>query len=182
MTDYIHPIYSPAERRMRETFLTLMNAFAYPGRIYALPESGEPFALIAESLLDLETSAYTPLEWLQPVLAAAGARLLPAAGAAYHFYNTDALEGIVAAPIGTMNRPDDAATVFISGCTFDSGDQRTLSGAGINGTTTLRVGGVSDRLWELRAARVRFPLGWDVVLLDGHRVIGLPRTTNMVKG
>lgn len=185
MSDFVHPIYSPAERRMRRTFLTLMNALGTPGRTHALPDLGDPFALIAESLLDLETSAYTAHGTLKAILTATGTRLLTPESAAYHFYelgDSAALEGISIASVGTHNRPDDAATLFIGGCTFGTGTRWTLTGPGINGKTAIRVDGIPDRLWQLRVLRVHYPLGWDVYLLDGHNVIGLPRSTMMVRG
>jgi len=183
--DFIHPHYTDAERRMRETFLALMNAFSYPGRRFTLPALGEPFSLIAEALLDLETSAFTAHESLTGLLSATGARLLPAESAAYHCYRTAdaaALDGIAAASVGTLTHPDTAATLIIGGCVFDEGDRWTLTGPGIPGSTTIRLRGVPERLWELRASRVRFPLGWDVYLLDSQDVIGLPRTTQMTRG
>ncbi|MCS7072759.1 MAG: phosphonate C-P lyase system protein PhnH [Anaerolinea sp.] len=181
----IHPEYTPAERRMRESFLALMNAFAHPGRQFLLPDSGDPFALIAETLLDLETSAYTPHESLGGMLAATGARLLPPAAAAYHFYSTAdqaALDGIAAASTGTLTHPDTAATLIVGGCSFAGGDPWLFSGPGIHGRIAIQLGGLPDPFWALRAARSRYPLGWDIYLVSGRAVIGLPRTTVVTKG
>lgn len=170
---------------MRETFLALMNAFAYPGRQFVLPDLGDPFALIAETLLDLETSAFTPHEALRGMLTATGARLLPPEAAAYHFYTAVdrvALEGIAAASPGVMTHPDTAATLIIGGCSFTDGDRWTLSGPGIRGTLSIRLSGPPVELWALRASRSRYPLGWDIYLLSGCTVIGLPRTTIITEG
>ncbi|MGQ9908654.1 MAG: phosphonate C-P lyase system protein PhnH [Candidatus Flexifilum sp.] len=180
-----HPEYTPSERRMRETFLALMNAFAYPGRQFVLPDLGDPFALIAETLLDLETSAFTPHETLRGMLAATGARLLPPETAAYHFYaaaDRAALDAIAVASTGELAHPDTAATLIIGGCSFADGDRWTLSGPGIRGTAAIRLGGLPADLWALRASRSRYPLGWDIYLLSGRTVIGLPRSTVIAEG
>lgn len=182
MTDFIHPVYGPAEQRTRETFLALMDAFSYPGRTFSLP-AGDPFALIAETLIDLETSAYAADAGLTALLASTGSRVLPAESAAYHLYpsaDETALTGIAAASVGTLTYPDHAATVVIGGCTFGSGAVVTMTGPGIKDRTTVQVAGLPARFWTLRASRVRFPLGWDVYLLDGSQVIGLPRSTQVV--
>lgn len=171
------PFYSPAEALARETFLALMWALSYPGRAQALPAvASDPFVAIAETLLDLETSYYTPDAALAAALARTGARALPADAAAYHFYPAlPALELLKAASVGTMLYPDTAAALVI-GCQFDAGVSARLSGPGIQGSAALRVD-LPAAFFELRAACMRYPLGWDVFLVDGARVIGLPRTT-----
>jgi alpha-D-ribose 1-methylphosphonate 5-triphosphate synthase subunit PhnH len=175
------PVYTASEARTRETFLALMWALSYPGRAYALPDLGEPFALIAETLLDLETSGYSPDEMLQAALRQTGARLLPPETAAYHFYPTvsDAeLTSIRAANVGTPLDPETGATLII-GCVLGSGAALTLRGPGVRGAATVQVSGVPSRLWALRESACRFPLGWDIYLIDGRQVVGLPRSLHV---
>jgi alpha-D-ribose 1-methylphosphonate 5-triphosphate synthase subunit PhnH len=99
----------------------------------------------------------------------------------YQFYPTltehdqDALRQ---APIGTYEVPDQAATLVI-GCGLESGTRLRLIGPGINGSTELRVSDLPRWFWPLRAERIRYPLGWDVFLVGGDRVVGLPRTTTV---
>ena len=174
------PLYTPAEARTRETFLALMWAFSYPSRAYPLPDAGAPFALVGETLLDLETSFYTPDDALAAELTRNGARRLAPERAAYHVYPTlrDAdMDAVRAASIGTLLFPDHAATLII-GCALGAGETYALRGPGIQSVNTLRVGGVPSALWDIRAA-ARFPLGWDVYLLDGRNVVGLPRSTQI---
>jgi alpha-D-ribose 1-methylphosphonate 5-triphosphate synthase subunit PhnH len=179
-----HPAYTAAEARSRETFLALMWALSYPGSNYSLPDAGEPLVTIAETLLDLETSYYTPDDdALAAALAHTGARNLPPDGAAYHFYpvlSASALAAVQQASAGTMLYPDTAATLII-GCTFGGGMSLRLEGPGIDGQTHVDAGDLPEAFWELRRSVCRFPLGWDVYFVDGRRVMGLPRSTKVTQ-
>jgi alpha-D-ribose 1-methylphosphonate 5-triphosphate synthase subunit PhnH len=178
------PAYTAEEARSRDTFLALMWALSYPGRVYQLPASGwDAYRAIADTLLDLETSFYTPDAALADELLRTGARSLPPDRAAYHFYPTftDAeLEIAKTASTGTLLYPDQAATLII-GCVIDAGLPLTLSGPGIppDETKTIHVRGVPDSFWELRRQSSFYPNGWDIYLIDDFRVIGLPRTTQI---
>lgn len=174
------PLYTPAEARARETFLALMWALSYPGRIYDLP-GHNPLALIGEALLDLETSFFTPDGDLSHILMQTGARLLPPDAAAYHFYpvlDDHALESIERASVGTMQFPDQAAAVFIS-VVLDGGASFRLRGPGIQDEKLITLGAVPAHFWTLRQRSMRYPLGWDVYMIDGSRVMGLPRSTTI---
>ncbi|MDX2163187.1 MAG: phosphonate C-P lyase system protein PhnH [bacterium] len=178
-----YPPYTPAEARARETFLALMWSFSYPGRVYSLPDGKTAVESIAETLLDLETSFYTPDSALEPALSRHSARSLPPQTAAYHFYphlRTADMETVESASIGTLLYPDRAATLFI-GCTLDAGETLTLSGPGVNGSLSVHVSGLPDEFWALREKRRRYPLGWDMYLIDDLRVIGLPRSVQIVR-
>lgn len=190
-----HPVYTPQEALTRESFLALMWALSHPGHKQKLPSSElieQPGIFgaclkIGATLLDLETSYFTPDDALAEQLKRTTARALPAERAAYHFYpmlTGDGLTFVELAGVGTAQYPDQAATLII-GCTFE-GDALanfTLSGPGINGQTgqnRLRVGGLPDAFWALRRLAARFPLGWDVFLVDAAgQVVGLPRSTRI---
>jgi alpha-D-ribose 1-methylphosphonate 5-triphosphate synthase subunit PhnH len=180
MTTHI-PAYTQAEAAQHATFTALMGALSFPGRAYDLP-AGDAFDLIADALLDLETSAYTPVGKLAERLALTGARLLSPDVAAYHFYPSGSLDlaTVAQAHTGDMLYPDTAATLVI-GCDFHLGDEPThiWTGAGIQGAhhTALTL---PDEFWGIRA-RAAYPLGWDVFLTDGRRVVGLPRTTRVAE-
>lgn len=180
------PTFTAAEARTRATFLALMNSLSHPGRVYNLPQTEHsPFGLIGETLLDLETSFYTPDEALSTLLTATGARALAPERAAYHFYSflTDEwLEPLGKAPIGTQMYPDAGATLVI-GCTLDRGAALHLSGPGIppQQAMTLRVTEVPTAFWDVREQTIRYPRGWDIFLVDAaaRRLVGLPRTTHI---
>ncbi len=179
-----HPLYTSAEAQSRETFLALMWALSYPGRIYRLPTTANNFALIAETLLDLETSYFTTVESLQSTLAHTGAKALPVEQASYHFYPTldeNSMEFIQRANMGTMLYPDEAATLII-GCTLGSGLRVTLQGPGVSGHQAFHINGIPEAFWQQRRAACRFPLGWDVYFVDGAQVVGLPRSVSVELG
>jgi alpha-D-ribose 1-methylphosphonate 5-triphosphate synthase subunit PhnH len=184
MTTVPPPLYTPDEAANRETFLALMWALSYPGRIQAIPQVTDTrtaLLRIGAALLDLESSFYTPDDRLRDELARTSARALPPSTAAYHFYlalDAAALDTIGQASSGTMLRPDEGATLCI-GCAFASGSSFRWTGPGIADSIETRLGGLPARFWSLRARAIRFPLGWDVFFVDHHQVIGLPRTTQV---
>lgn len=179
-----HPIYTDAEARSRETFLAMLHALSTPGWPYTLPVSADAsirqaLHLLAEALLDLETSFFTPDASLHQQLSASGARALEPERAAYHFYtriDSDALALVESAAVGTVRDPDQSATLMLP-VTLAVGEPWHLSGPGIQGTRVMRIGGLPTAFWELRRAACQYPLGWDLLLVDGDQLIGLPRTT-----
>lgn len=154
---------------------------SYPGRCYDLPiASAGAFAIIGEMLLDLETSFYTPDPALHALLLQTGARALPPSVARYQFYPTlteATLERLSLAPVGDLVSPDQSATLVIAG-QFDAGTRYRLHGPGIAAAVELRLAGIPPAFWRQRAS-VRYPLGWDVIVVDGSQVLGIPRTTNV---
>ncbi|MEI7772442.1 MAG: phosphonate C-P lyase system protein PhnH [Chloroflexales bacterium] len=174
------PVMSPVDARQHATFTALMWALSYPGRAARLPAAGpDALALIGETLVDLEVGFFTPDAALAARLARTGGRSLPADSAPYQFYprlGRSELSLLAAAPVGSHAAPDLGATIVI-GCALDRGTCLHLSGPGIKGPCEVLVGNVSDELWDLRATAARVPLGWDMFLVAGHTVLGLPRTT-----
>lgn len=173
------PAMSPSEVRQHAAFTAMMWALSYPGRPQRLPAGGlDALALIGETLVDLETGYYTPDPALAASLAHTGGRALPPDRAPYQLYprltDTD-LATIAAAPAGTYLDPDLGATLVV-GCTLGEGATLTLVGPGIARALTLRVGGIPAGLWRLRS-QLRYPLGWDLLLVADDQVLGLPRTT-----
>lgn len=208
------PHADPAEHAARDTFLALMWALSYPGTLYELPQtatqtnavatgdSTRPLLAIGRALLDLETSYYTPDAHLAAQLAHTSARALPPAAADYHFYPApagftaadfaaDFSTDVCAAKVGDFLYPDQSATLIVA-CTLGRGTRLRLQGPGIDpraAAPTLQVDGLPANFWELRDAALRYPLGWDLFLVDGQgvdgqgvdgqRVAGLPRTTTV---
>lgn len=173
------PAMTPAEVRQHAAFTAMMWALSYPGRPQRLPAAGLPaFTLIGETLVDLETGYYTPDAALAAALARTGGRAMPPDLAPYQLYprlDEVALAGVAAAPVGTYLDPDLGATLVL-GCVLGEGPTLTLAGPGIARAITLRVGGLPASIWRLRAASP-YPLGWDILLVAGDQLVGLPRTT-----
>jgi alpha-D-ribose 1-methylphosphonate 5-triphosphate synthase subunit PhnH len=177
------PPYTQDERRDRETFLALMWSCSYPGVVHTLPDDADSFTLIAHALLDLETSACTPDPALASLIKGTGARALSPERAAYHLYpawDAAALDALALASVGTLSYPDTAATI-IAPARFGTGTPFTLTGPGVDGARKLHLDGVPEAVWTLRA-RARFPLGWDIFLIDGRSVVGIPRSTQIERG
>jgi alpha-D-ribose 1-methylphosphonate 5-triphosphate synthase subunit PhnH len=144
---------------------------------------------IGEALLDLETRFYTPVPALESELRATTALPEVIPNAEYLFYPrlTEAdLPDLAAAAVGEMLFPDRAATIIL-GCQFgdtvaaphNQAVALRLSGPGIQGATDIHVSGLPEGFWTLREQRRRYPLGWDLFLVDGWQVIGIPRSTHI---
>jgi alpha-D-ribose 1-methylphosphonate 5-triphosphate synthase subunit PhnH len=176
------PILSVDEARTQQTFRALMWALSYPGRPQALPFAGRAALLaIADTLLDLETSYYCADPELGTALARSEARPLAVAHAAYQFYPLlleHMLSLLATAPVGSHAYPDEGATLII-GCELGAGQMLRLSGPGIPGATQLRVAGVPPQFWALREQACAYPLGWDLLLLAGDQLVGLPRSSRV---
>jgi alpha-D-ribose 1-methylphosphonate 5-triphosphate synthase subunit PhnH len=184
MDDY--PRYSQAERLARDTFRALMSALSFPGRVFHLPlgdvSTITSFATIGETLLDLETTYYTPDDDMDTYLGRTGARAAPANQAAYHFYplvDSMTMSSITAAAMGTMLYPDQSATFFV-GCKLRARVTLQLTGPGIPMSDQLQVNQLPRDFWTVRKQAIdHYPLGWDVILVDGRDIVGLPRTTQI---
>src|SRR5215831_126149 len=166
----------------------------HPGRVVevpATPAAPPPLdratAAICLTLIDHET----PL-WLDP--AARTVEVLEYVrfycGAALVEAPEDARFALVADPAsifdlrgfdqGTDEEPERSATVVVQVAAFGSGLACRLSGPGIAGESTLRVGGLGDEFWaSVRDNHARFPRGVDLMLVAGSRMAALPRTTRV---
>ena len=175
-----HPLISELEGRTQETFARLMWALSYPGRPQPLSGMGlRRFELIAEALIDLETSYYTADQELAQRLRFTGARAYPPATAQYQFYpvlTPSDLDCVGDAPVGTYAYPDEGATIVV-GCTAGEGETVSLSGPGTPHPMTLQVAGLPSGFWHAREQAIRYPLGWDLFLVTADSVIGVPRST-----
>ncbi len=173
------PAMTPAEARQHAAFTAMMWTLSHPGRIQRLPAFGIPaFSLIGETLVDIESGYFTPDPALAATLAATGGRAMTPDQAPYQFYpqlDETGLTMLAKAPAGTYLDPDLGATLVL-GCAFGEGRALTLSGPGLARALTVQVGGLPEGLWGLRAA-LAYPLGWDIVLVSGDQILGLPRTT-----
>ncbi len=184
----VEPILTEQESRSQQTFTALMWALSRPGEIqHFTPLEMDTTGLetVAETVLDLETSFFTPDTGLCSKLKKTGAHCEAAEKAAYQFYPSISLEQLFfleSAPIGTLLNPDQSATLVIA-CEFAPKLKLELSGAGIQDRTTLEVAGLPLELFKLRNRIVSFPLGWDLLLVardqDNCKLVGIPRSTKL---
>ncbi len=171
------PVRNTSEARANATYEALMWALARPGKIRHLPDT-DSFAL-AEALVDRECRVFASDARLAERTAATGACLTPAGEADHAFLALETPAGLAALrelPTGSPMYPDDGATVFAS-AEIGSGRGLRLSGPGVEGEVEIQIGGIPDEVWAIRSARCLYPTGFELFLIDGDRVIGLPRST-----
>ena len=195
VTDHgLLPAWDDNVHDAQSTFRSILQALAEPGLLQTLPVAvtgpaplSSAMTALCLTLADFETPVWLdnaarvravesylrfhcscPLT-AQPSLAHFAVLTQPASGSA--------LEGFAE---GTMEYPDRSATLFIEVPSLTDGPTMTLSGPGIDGTQTLRVGGLPDDFRLFWAANgARFPLGVDIIFCCGDAIAGLPRTTQI---
>lgn len=174
-----HP--DEAETRCNAGFEALMWALARPGSVQTLPAPG--FTTIAEVLLDRECRVFAQDPALALFVASLGAASAPVTQADHCFLSladTGGLALLHQVAVGSALYPDAGATVLAQaefGPGLTDGQRLRLRGPGIETATEIRLGGLAPGLWPLRAARCHYPAGFDLFLLCGAQVIGLPRST-----
>ena len=171
------PAPSPAETRDNTTFDALLWTLSRPGLPRDLPEPGE--SSIINALLDRECLVYSADPLLMPEIMRTGAKVADIGKADHAFLGTLATSDPLAdIAIGSDFYPDDGATVIIR-ANVGSGSGVRLTGPGVDGAMTLQLDGLPDGFWKARAARLRYPKGFDLFFVDGARVVGVPRSTTV---
>ena len=171
------PTPSRAETRDTTAFDALLWTLSRPGLPRDLPEPGEQS--IVTALLDRECLVYAADPLLMPEIMRTGAELADIGKADHVFLGAMATsEPLADIAIGSDYYPDDGATViFRAGIGIGSGVR--LCGPGVDGALTLQLDGLPDGFWKARAARLRYPMGFDLFFVDGARVVGVPRSTTV---
>ncbi|MFY0616321.1 phosphonate C-P lyase system protein PhnH [Shimia sp.] len=169
------PLRSDAEASANATFDALMWAFSRPGQIKTLPQTGE--LCLIEALMDRECRVYCADPLLLPDVMRSGAEVadIPQADHLILGTLTDATF-LKQMPLGSDLYPDDGATVIVR-ATLGAGPALRLSGPGVNGSVTVNVSGLPNGFWDMRKQVMRYPTGFELILLDGNRVLALPRST-----
>ena len=171
------PAPSLAETRDNAAFDTLLWTLSRPGLPRDLPESGEQS--IVTALLDRECLVYSADPILMPEIMRTGAELADIGKADHVFLGamatSDPLSEIA---VGSDFYPDDGATVIIR-ASIGSGPALRLAGPGVDGAVTLQLDSLPNGFWKARAARLRYPMGFDLFFVDGARVVGIPRSTKV---
>lgn len=179
-------------------FSAIMNVFARPGTVADLgcrATAPAPLAPASAACLAALADFDTPV-WLDTVLGDApglGAWISFQTGSPLTNKPDDASFAILADgaalldlerfAIGTPSYPDRSATLIVQLEALEGGAPLVLSGPGIETTSTLAPRGLPQgfaALWAKNNAL--FPLGIDLLLVDGSRVLALPRTTRIREG
>jgi alpha-D-ribose 1-methylphosphonate 5-triphosphate synthase subunit PhnH len=168
------------DSRTNAVFEELMWALSRPGLVRTLPGGG--FSTMAESLVDRECTFHVAANAdLDQALALTGARRATIANADYVFASlaiADEICDLSALRLGTLAYPDEAATLFAP-VRLGSGQQLRLSGPGIKDSLCVAIDGIDASFWQLRDKAIRYPLGFDLYLVDGDHVVGIPRSTKV---
>ena len=171
------PAPSPAETRDNAAFDALLWTLSRPGLPRELPEPGE--AAIISALLDRECLVHAADPLLMPEIMRTGAELADIEKADHVFLGAmTSADALATLAIGSDFYPDDGATVIVR-ATIGWGPTLRLTGPGVDGAVTLQLAGLPDGFWKSRAARQRYPMGFDLFFVDGARVVGLPRSTTV---
>lgn len=176
------PAPDAQELRDNASFHALMMAIACPGTVQTLPEPG--LLTVARALVDRECLIHCDDPALADGLAETGATAAPLESADHLFLSLateTAVAALGAVSVGSFLYPDDGATI-VAPASIGTGDALCLAGPGVDGVATIRLGDIHPALWELRRRLCRYPEGVDLFLVDGARVIGLPRSTAVTEG
>lgn len=166
-----------AEARCNATFEALMWSMARPGEVRDLPEPG--LAPIVEALIDRECAAYSDSPALASMIADTGAVLAVDPAMADHLF-LDELKvtgELAAIRCGSALYPDEGATL-VAQVAHGAGQRLRFTGPGIDGFSDVTIA-LPPEFWAMRARLCAYPEGFDLLLVDGQAVIGIPRSTQI---
>jgi len=177
----------------QQVFRRLLEAFAHPGRVVALPASPSPppglwpsTAALALTLLDHSTPVYLDQalqsEAIVSYLRFHSGAPLAATPSAASFALVGEPRGVDLAAFspGEAERPERAATVILQVAGFEGSDAVRLTGPGIQKSTALKVEGIDAALWrQWRENGALYPCGVDLVLAAPEAAVALPRSVRV---
>jgi alpha-D-ribose 1-methylphosphonate 5-triphosphate synthase subunit PhnH len=171
------PVPDAFETRTNATFEALMWALSRPGAVQDLPAPG--MTGIAEALLDRECRVFCDDPDLADHIAAFGAALMPLPLADHCFLSLGTINDRLAqVAVGSALYPDAGATM-VAEAQFGTGQPLRLTGPGIETFAEVALDGIAPGFWAMRAALCRYPAGFELFLICGAQVIGLPRSTTI---
>ncbi|SKA27158.1 alpha-D-ribose 1-methylphosphonate 5-triphosphate synthase subunit PhnH [Enhydrobacter aerosaccus] len=189
-SDGLAPGLADPAHDSQRLFRAILDAFAHPGRIVALPEAPAavaPMSQAATAFILTLIDRDTPL-WLAPSFDTPAVRDFVRfhTGAALVAFEADALFGLASTercplfdgfPIGNDAYPDRSATVVVEVPSLRGGPSLTLRGPGIDGQAQMAIPGLTDDFVQERAANhALFPCGVDLVFTAGSELLALPRS------
>jgi alpha-D-ribose 1-methylphosphonate 5-triphosphate synthase subunit PhnH len=183
----------------QEVFRVSLDALSHPGRTFDVPINAElpnvgygASAVVLLGILDSDTRV-----WLSPHLARGavafwlkfhtGCKLVKDPEEADFLWVSyrlgDSLPSLDCLRLGSDQYPDQSATCILEINSFELNTQGLmLSGPGIDGNQQVRMDGLPhdfDVQWESNHSI--FPRGVDMLLTTQTQVMGLPRTTKLVR-
>ena len=178
----LDPIWQPDVQQTN--FRLLLDAMAYPGRyftLHAVPNEGAAALSVLATLLDADVTFSDPYNLLRgddwPMLQA---KFALADEADYVLCDASQLPDF-SPKLGTLTNPDQSATLILNVNKLGKGGQTLkLSGPGIKYIEYLSVDALNAEWLSKRDEWLcAFPLGVDMILIDGQNVAALPRTTKV---
>ena len=187
------PALSESARKSQQTFRAVLDSMARPAKVNRLPVAGprggawDGILSVAECLLDHEVSYWVSpgLEGgVEPELGRATRSRKAALGEARFLLarGTEAARCIAAASIGSIEYPDEGATLLVACDSLSQGPvQLRLSGPGVPGFRCLNVAGAPAGVFRALTERNRdFPLGVDLALVSTDCAVAcLPRSCSI---
>jgi len=165
-------------------FRALMSAFAFPGSIEHICEDtdkgGTSLQMVLAALADelvtvadvhhlISESDWQKYESLQ--VNSDKAQFVVSSGRE---------EPLIEPCLGSLENPEEGATLIICIDELGKGMDLALSGPGVKGQRHLAVSGLHRRWLERREEwNSAFPMGVDMILVDSTQVAALPRTTTV---
>lgn len=172
-----HPQPSNFETQTNATFDALMWALSRPGLARDLPEPG--MALLVDALIDRECRVFASAPELASRAARSGAEMVEVEAADHVFLDSlDDVSVVERLALGSDLYPETGATL-VAPAKFSDGASMRLTGPGIDGAMDVSVSGVPSEFWTRRRAVMRYPMGFELFLIERDRVLGLPRTTEV---
>ncbi|TAJ28771.1 phosphonate C-P lyase system protein PhnH [Bosea sp. (in: a-proteobacteria)] len=175
-------------------FRTLLAALSEPGIVHSIADAiaapeglHQASAIALLSLADYETPIWLPQPLRDGPTGAwvrfhCGSTLVDdPARAAFAVLDAAAPEPKLSAfHLGTDQFPDRSTTLVLQCAALAGGEALVLSGPGIPGTRSIGPLGLRDGfVAELQDNAALYPLGVDLVLTHGDRLLGLPRSTRI---
>jgi alpha-D-ribose 1-methylphosphonate 5-triphosphate synthase subunit PhnH len=168
----------------QQNYRVLLEAMSRPGSRQALQgvnESSRTVVAVLATLLDGSVSLSDP----QGLLSEADRTMLQTTQAGpeqadYLLCSGQQAPGFEP-KLGTLPSPECSATLVVEVTSLSDGDLRlNLSGPGIREKRACAITGLDPDWLARREAWVcGFPLGVDLILVDKHQVMALPRTTRV---
>lgn len=189
------PAWDDSVHASQATFRTVLDAMASPGSVHELPlevQGPAPLMPASTALLLALADLDTPV-WLSEAASSEAVRAYlrfhcgcplveNTSDAAFALVTHAAELDLTSFAQGTMEYPDRSATLFVQVESLEGGPEYCLTGPGIRDTASLRATGLPDdfaQRWRRNGAA--FPLGVDLILCCGNRIVALPRTTQVAE-
>lgn len=168
----------------RQTFRALCDVMSRPGTVSRVQTTPADYAITA-TLVDHEVTFHSSDEELTTALAGQGrySAADPTAADIVHADGTPSWD-VRDLERGSLVEPSEGATVIyrvegLSETPKDGLTDVTVSGPGVNGTTTFGVGLPAAELSALADAQADYPRGVDAVFASDDRVAALPRSVTL---